>query len=392
MKKLLAAAFIALLALNAVSDNIAIKPDGDGSKEKPYLISKIEHLVWMRETVASSKGKYYKMTADIDATETKDWDNSKGFSPIGAPEPLIKKSSDKDRKYPPFLGFFDGNGHCISNLYINRPKEEYASLFGNIGQPGEMGVFDKWRLMCDEVADTFRKRNFTCGVKDLAVVNSDLTAELHAAGLAFQINTCRVEGCYLSGRLSALRSLAGLAAVAEKSYVSECATDFEYDSRYSGLAGIAGYSKISIYEDCSVSGKCRPHQRETHDTLLAGTEKRNRMRYGADYKGYETMGISVVFFSWDGAIFRCLGDLKLTGNRSLPSVHPFPENHGGNMTKDSFCDAEKLHTQRNPEMGVLKTLELRQKKNYENWDQEKIWEIKEGELPRLRRLKRWQKN
>ena len=51
MKKLLAAAFIALLALNAVSDNVALKPDGDGSKEKPYLISKIEHLVWMRETV-----------------------------------------------------------------------------------------------------------------------------------------------------------------------------------------------------------------------------------------------------------------------------------------------------------------------------------------------------
>ena len=390
MKVYLASLLIALAASAAFAENKALLPLGDGSAETPYLINCLENLVWMRENVASSEGKYYKMTADIDASETRDWDGGRGFSPIGAPEPLVTKPSDKKREFPPFLGFFDGNGHCISNLYINRPKEEYASLFGNIGRPGKMSRWDSWEAMSDAVADKFRKRKFICGVKDLAVINSDLTAELHAAGLAFQINTCRVEGCYLSGRLSALRSLAGLAAVAEKSYVSECATDFEYDSRYSGLAGIAGYSKISIYEDCSVSGKCRPHQRETHDTLLAGTEKRNRMRYGADYKGYETMGISVVFFSWDGAIFRCLGDLKLTGNRSLPSVHPFPENHGGNMTKDSFCDAEKLHTQRNPEMGVLKTLELRQKKNYENWDQEKIWEIKDGELPRLRRLKRWQ--
>lgn len=390
MKVYLASLLIALAASAAFAENKALLPLGDGSAETPYLINCLENLVWMRENVASSEGKYYKMTADIDASETRDWDGGRGFSPIGAPEPLVTKPSDKKREFPPFLGFFDGNGHCISNLYINRPKEEYASLFGNIGRPGKMGKWDSWEAMSDEVADKFRKRKFTCGVKDLAVVNSDFTAELHAAGLAFQINTCRVEGCYLSGRLSAVRSLVGLAVVTEKSYVSECETSFEYDNRHSGLSGITAYSKLSVFEDCSISGKCRQLQRETHDSFYAGTEGKGK-RF-TPYSGYGSGVISVVFYANDGAIYRCLGDLKLAGNRPSYLMLPFHENDGNVMTKDSFCNAEKLHTSRNPKQGLLNSREMLQKDTYKSWDQEKIWEIKDGELPRLRRLKRWQKN
>ena len=390
MKVYLASLLIALAASAAFAENKALLPLGDGSAETPYLINCLENLVWMRENVASSEGKYYKMTADIDASETRDWDGGRGFSPIGAPEPLVAKPSDKKREFPPFLGFFDGNGHCISNLYINRPKEEYASLFGNIGRPGKMSRWDSWEAMSDAVADKFRKRKFICGVKDLAVINSDLTAELHAAGLAFQINTCRVEGCYLSGRLSALKSLVGLAVVVEKSYVSECATDFEYDNKHSGLSGIAAYSKLSIFEDCSVSGKCRQLQRETLDSFYAGTEGKGR-RF-EPYSSYRTGVITVVFAQNDGAIYRCLGNLKLAGNRPSYLVRPFHENDANVMTKDSFCNAELLHTSRNPKQGLLNSREMLEKETYKAWDQEKVWEIDEGKLPRLRRLKRWQKN
>ena len=31
----------------------------------------------------------------------------------------------------PFSGIFDGNGHIISNMYVNRPNDNYNGLFGN---------------------------------------------------------------------------------------------------------------------------------------------------------------------------------------------------------------------------------------------------------------------
>jgi hypothetical protein len=63
--------------------------------------------------------KNYILTNDIDCSDTINWDNGKGFKPIG---------NDANK----FKGIFDGNGYTISNLYINRPIENYVGLFGYI--------------------------------------------------------------------------------------------------------------------------------------------------------------------------------------------------------------------------------------------------------------------
>jgi hypothetical protein len=49
----------------------AVIPSGDGlTSDTAYQISELGHLVWMSDTVTSSTGKYYRMTKDIDASET----------------------------------------------------------------------------------------------------------------------------------------------------------------------------------------------------------------------------------------------------------------------------------------------------------------------------------
>ena len=58
MKIFLASLLIALAASAAFAENKALAPLGDGSAERPYLINCLENLVWMRENVASSEGKY----------------------------------------------------------------------------------------------------------------------------------------------------------------------------------------------------------------------------------------------------------------------------------------------------------------------------------------------
>ncbi len=62
----------------------------------------------------------YELTQDIDASDTINWNGGKGFDPVG----------DESN---PFRGIFDGNGHVIRNLYINRVGEDYVGLFGYVG-------------------------------------------------------------------------------------------------------------------------------------------------------------------------------------------------------------------------------------------------------------------
>lgn len=59
----------------------------------------------------------YALNNNIDASVTKNWDEGKGFLPLG-------------KETRSFSGNFDGNGYAVSNLFINRTEEENVGLFG----------------------------------------------------------------------------------------------------------------------------------------------------------------------------------------------------------------------------------------------------------------------
>ncbi|MBR1373217.1 hypothetical protein IJ556_02045, partial [bacterium] len=67
----------------------------------------------------------FVLTNDIDLSEYSD---GEGFAPIN------------------FKGTFDGNGHTISNLYINRPDEDNVGLFRSAVNEGESGTIKNLRL------------------------------------------------------------------------------------------------------------------------------------------------------------------------------------------------------------------------------------------------------
>ncbi len=91
-------------------------PSGSGTAGDPFRISTLNQLNILSQ-FPSSWGSAFLQTADIDASETSGWNSGLGFSPIG---------SDADR----FNGSYDGDGHTISNLFINRDTQSYIGLFG----------------------------------------------------------------------------------------------------------------------------------------------------------------------------------------------------------------------------------------------------------------------
>ncbi|MDP1611297.1 MAG: MBG domain-containing protein [Sulfuritalea sp.] len=69
---------------------------------------------------------YYALGSSINASATSGWNSGAGFTPVGGDNNV------------PYLGTFDGLGHTISSLVINRPSTDYAGLFGYIGNSGNV--------------------------------------------------------------------------------------------------------------------------------------------------------------------------------------------------------------------------------------------------------------
>ncbi len=141
----------------------------------------------------------YKLMVDIDASETIGWDGGKGFKPLV------------------LAGIFDGNGHVIRNLYINRVGENYVGLFGYVG--GEV-------------------RNL--GLENVQVLGSD-----YVGGLVGR-NYGTVSGCYSTGSVLGSGSVGGLVGDNDGT-VSQCySTGSVSGSDYvGGLVGDNDYGTVS---------------------------------------------------------------------------------------------------------------------------------------------------
>ena len=74
---------------------------------------------------------HYRLAVDIDATPTRNWDGGRGFNPIGEDSGA-------------FLGSFDGGGHVVRGLRINRASDDYVGLFEAAfqGRPQPVRVID----------------------------------------------------------------------------------------------------------------------------------------------------------------------------------------------------------------------------------------------------------
>ncbi|MGE8504959.1 MAG: filamentous hemagglutinin N-terminal domain-containing protein [Pseudomonas sp.] len=99
---------------------------GDGSVATPYRITDVYGLQGLAST--SLAGSRFVLANDIDASSSTLWNNGSGFLSIGS---LAN----------PFTGRFDGQGHRISGLAINRPGSTYSGLFGyNTGYIGNLSL------------------------------------------------------------------------------------------------------------------------------------------------------------------------------------------------------------------------------------------------------------
>lgn len=89
----------------------------NGTEDDLYRIANVSELQAMEDDLNG----HYVLVADIDATDTAQWNNGSGFDPVGG--------TLFNNDLPWFRGTLDGNGHTIAGLTIDRPSEDFVGIF-----------------------------------------------------------------------------------------------------------------------------------------------------------------------------------------------------------------------------------------------------------------------
>ena len=173
-------------------------------------------------------------TADYEELASPTANGGKGWQPIGFPTPHGSTA------YEGFRGAFDGQGHRIRDLYINRPGERWVGLFGST-DPG--GV-----------------------IQDIGVMNATVIGDEYVGGL-LAVTNGPVSNCYCSGKVTGNKDVGGPVGVNNHGTVYNC----YFTGSVTGVdnvGGVAGRNNGTVsdsYSTGNVTG-------ESHVGGLAGCQ------------------------------------------------------------------------------------------------------------------------
>jgi filamentous hemagglutinin family protein len=187
--------------------------------------------------ISGSLTTNYVLGANIDASTTATWNRSggiyQGFSPLGTSSSAFK-------------GIFDGLGHTISNLNINRSSTSYAGLFGN-----SSGTIQNVSLIGGSVTGSSdvgalvgKNSGVLNNVSSSTAVTSTANNSQYVGGLVGYSSTAIVNG-YATGAVSSNgNDVGGLVGYSTVAIAGDYATGTVSGNSYVG--GLAGYSNGGI--------------------------------------------------------------------------------------------------------------------------------------------------
>jgi hypothetical protein len=190
---------------------------GAGTQLSPYQISTPAELASMSSYLGSANANvYFELANDIDLNVSP-YNTGSGWTPIGS-------SSSSTA----FYGKFDGNGHTISNLYINRAST-HIGLFGYV---------------------------YTGAViQDVNVTNANITNTGQRTGvLAGTTYTSTITNVAASGTVSTTGNYTGgLAGYASYSTITNSNASVAVTSTLAYAGGFAGYIEGSTTSDSTTT-------------------------------------------------------------------------------------------------------------------------------------------
>ena len=250
---------------------------GEGTKEKPYLICSAAQLDSVRHFLSA----HYRLENDIDLSEYlaaggegyEKWD-SVGWMPIGTFTPNA-----------PFTGTFNGAGHKITGLWIDRTEMNYVGLFGYIngGKIDSLGVeIDAKGIEGNRYVGGLAGNNRNTSITNCYTTGGNITSNssisdvggltgLNSGGSTISncYTTCNVSGgvyvgglagdniqstitnCYATGAVTGGNSVGGLAGTNDMSTITYCYATGNVTGSGSQIGGLVGWNlNASTLKNC----------------------------------------------------------------------------------------------------------------------------------------------
>ncbi len=219
MKKPLLTLVGIMLALNLNAQTGVAPPAGNGSAGNPYEITTWQNLYWLSQN-SGQWSKHFIQTTDIDfndaATAISSWDSNQGWTPIG-------NNTTK------FTGTYNGQGHTINGLFIDRSSTYYIGLFGYIS-------------------------GSNARVDSLGVTNADVTGSSYVGGLVGYNFSSTVENSYSTGSVSGSSFVGGLAGVNYSGTITNSYNTGAVSGSSNYVGGLVGYNYSATITNCYSTG------------------------------------------------------------------------------------------------------------------------------------------
>jgi hypothetical protein len=303
----------------------ATKPSGNGTAEDPYRIETLENLHWLSKT-DSVWNDHFIQIADIDASPTSGWDNDSGFLPISHGNA--------------FKGYYNGKGHKIEGLYINRPNKWYLGLFSII--------FDEIKI------DSIR-------LEDLNIIGTDM----YGGGIAGKSNGT-INHCSATGSISGNETIGGLVGnnygTIKNSY-STCTVDANGSLNYAGgLVGINDGTLENSYSTGSVNGN------QYVGGLAGGSSDKILNCYSKGNVNGDSIVGGLVGYNYKATITNSYSTGIVTGNKKTGGLVGLVE--PTTNTTNSYWDTETSGIATSAEGAGRTTAEMQNDTTYTNntWD------------------------
>lgn len=205
------------------------------------LISTVDEL----QAIQNNLNGNYMLKGDVDASATKGWNSGAGFKPIG---------DDNNG----FTGVFDGMGHAINDLYMNRPDATYIGLFGVIEKSGVVKNFQlSGELISNKIPpDGTKGRGSIAGENWGRIENVVNHASIKTTGYAGGIvgmNYGTLEGVTNKGDVTSTAFVGGIAGYnsskdGQNGQIKNARNEGKVEGSGSNVGGITGTNEAS----CSI--------------------------------------------------------------------------------------------------------------------------------------------
>ena len=303
---------------------------GSGTKDDPYRIFNADQLNQVRNFLGKTD-VYFSLEADIDMTGWIAENNpSQGWLPIEGNS--VVKTLD-----------FNGNGHTIKNLWINRPNSDYVGLFGYIATEGR--------------------------IYNLKLENANYVGNDYIGGIIAESSYMNLESCGFNGKISGNDKLGGILGycdVCENTSIINCFSRCIIAGN-DQAGGIVGYIRCEYDEaamksqSIKISG-CTSYNKINGNSSLGGiigsayTTKSADIYVNSCYsynaiKGKKNLGGITGFYnrynssihSYYGHISNCYTNGFIIGDSNIGGIAGyFEDRYGGIGITDCYANFNNI--------------------------------------------------